>query len=66
MPIYEYLCPNCKNEFELIRPFAKANEPAPCPQCGSPGEKLISSFAHTVGFGIVKVPKKPAFRKKEE
>lgn len=61
MPIYEYRCQKCGKDFELMRPFSKADEPAPCPDCGSPGEKLISLFASTVDFGI-KGPSKPPFR----
>lgn len=61
MPIYEYRCSECGKDFELMRPFSKADEPAPCPDCGSPGEKLISLFASTRDFDI-KGPSKPAFR----
>lgn len=61
MPIYEYRCPKCGKDFELMRPFSKADEAAPCPDCGSPGEKLISVFSSTVDFGI-KGPSQPAFR----
>ena len=35
MPIYEYVCPRCKTEFEVIRPFSEADKPAKCPQCNS-------------------------------
>lgn len=61
MPIYEYRCPSCGKDFELMRPFSKADEPASCPQCGAAAEKLLSVFASTAGFGI-KVPEKAPFR----
>jgi len=61
MPIYEYRCPQCGQDFELMRPFSQADEPAPCPSCGSSGEKLISVFASTLGFSI-QVPAKPPLR----
>ena len=62
MAIYEYYCRNCKQEFELMRPIGKANEPAKCPKCGGEAEKLPSVFGSTAGYSI-KVPDKKAFRK---
>ena len=63
MPVYEYHCPNCDEEFEVMRPFSKADEPAPCPKCGTQGEKLVSTFASKTGF-YIRAPRKPAFRKR--
>jgi putative FmdB family regulatory protein len=60
MPIYEYFCPKCEKEFELMRPFSEADKSALCPECGSEAEKLISAFASKVNF-YIKVPK-GAFR----
>jgi putative FmdB family regulatory protein len=45
MPIYEYVCPKCKNKFELMRPSAKADEPAACPACGLASKRIFSRFA---------------------
>lgn len=39
MPLYEYQCENCGEEFELRRPIAASDEPAPCPNCSSPESK---------------------------
>jgi putative FmdB family regulatory protein len=64
MPIYEYFCPKCNEEFELMRPFSQSNETAPCPRCGTAGQKLISLFGSTVDKYTMKVPEKAAFRKK--
>ena len=64
MPVYEYRCPKCGNEFEVMRPISKADEPALCPKCGSSGEKLMSPFASKAGF-YVRAPRKPPFRKRE-
>ena len=61
MPIYEYYCAKCSKDFELMRPFSQADEPAPCPGCGAAGEKLVSVFASTLGFGI-QVPAKQPMR----
>ena len=33
MPIYEYICPDCKTKFELMRPISRCAEPAECPKC---------------------------------
>ncbi|MGC8874703.1 MAG: FmdB family zinc ribbon protein [Chloroflexia bacterium] len=35
MPIYEYRCRRCGVEFERLLPMARADDPGPCPQCGS-------------------------------
>jgi putative FmdB family regulatory protein len=63
MSIYEYVCPRCKMEFEVMRPISKADDPAACPKCNSQGERLLSVFASTADSGI-KVPDKGPFRKK--
>lgn len=45
MPIYEYYCENCKSEYEMMRPVSRMDEPGPCPNCGQPGQRLLSYFA---------------------
>ena len=62
MPIYEYSCPECGNQFELMRPFSDADEPAACPRCGAAGQKLMSLFGSTVDKYTLKVPAKEPFR----
>lgn len=64
MPIYEYSCSKCKDEFELMRPFSQSAKAAPCPRCGTAGLKLVSVFGSTVDQYTVKVPEKSAFRKR--
>jgi len=47
MPVYEYRCAKCEEEFELTRKFSDPPVDK-CPQCGKgPVEKLVSrnSFA---------------------
>jgi putative FmdB family regulatory protein len=61
MPIYEYLCPQCQNEFELRVSFDEANCTPLCPKCNSQAQRLISSFACKTG-GNIKAAEKP-FRK---
>ena len=62
MPIYEYLCPKCKTEFQLMRPFSEADKPAICPKCNSVAPKQITNFASKTG-SYLQSPAKP-FRKK--
>jgi len=46
MPLYEYNCPHCEVTFDMLRPFSKADEPAPCPQCGGlDTRRKVSAFA---------------------
>ncbi|MEK7847290.1 MAG: zinc ribbon domain-containing protein [Chloroflexota bacterium] len=62
MPIYEFFCPKCRKEFEVMRPMSHKDDPAPCPTCGAPGQREVSVFASKVDF-YVKAPAKGAFRK---
>ena len=44
MPTYDFRCPACAATFEEKRSFARADEPAVCPQCGDThAAKTISS-----------------------
>lgn len=45
MPIYEYLCPECKHKFEVRKPFDKAGQETHCPKCGKVASRLFSRFA---------------------
>ncbi len=65
MPVYEYGCPKCGAEFEVLRSLARADEPALCPKCGAQGQKLLSVFGSKVDF-YIKAPSKGAFRKRPE
>jgi putative FmdB family regulatory protein len=61
MPIYEYRCAGCGTDFELTRSMSQSGDPAPCPSCGQPAKKLVSSFASKADYAI-KVPAKEPFR----
>lgn len=63
MAVYEYYCPKCKKEFEMLKPMSRADEPGSCPRCGGEGQKLVSVFGSTAGYSV-KIPEKPAFRKR--
>lgn len=41
MPLYEYQCKSCQNNFELRQKFSDAPA-SECPACGGEVEKLIS------------------------
>lgn len=45
MPLYEYQCEACGGRFERIRKFSDPPLDEPCPACGGPIKKLISSPA---------------------
>ena len=45
MPLYEYYCRRCDGRFELLRPFARLDEPAACPEGHGGGKRVLSSFA---------------------
>ena len=35
MPLYEYICRDCSNDFEALIPSTRRDEGDSCPQCGS-------------------------------
>ncbi|HUW08869.1 MAG TPA: zinc ribbon domain-containing protein [Anaerolineae bacterium] len=46
MPLYEYNCPDCLTEFDVLRSMSKADTPLSCPECASTGPKRkLSRFA---------------------
>lgn len=46
MPLYEYHCNECGEEFEKMVRFSETDRSQVCPQCqGSDTKKKISSFA---------------------
>jgi putative FmdB family regulatory protein len=48
MPIYEYRCRKCGEQFEALRPVGDNGKRLACPKCGAKGpEKQLSTFAVT-------------------
>ncbi len=41
MPLYEYLCTQCRHQFELLQRFSDPQVTA-CPRCGGEVQQLIS------------------------
>lgn len=52
MPIYEYVCSDCKLKFEELRPHCRAEEDAPCPKCQKPASRKMSLFRSRVEKGM--------------
>jgi putative FmdB family regulatory protein len=45
VPIYEYVCVNCKTRFDALRPMAQADAPIPCTTCGGEhSNRMLSVF----------------------
>ncbi|WP_117000694.1 FmdB family zinc ribbon protein [Desertimonas flava] len=55
MALYEYRCRTCDERFEVRRPMAEANDPAPCPRGHTRTVRLLSSFA-SVSAGAAPAP----------
>ncbi|MFA5315945.1 MAG: zinc ribbon domain-containing protein [Dehalococcoidales bacterium] len=45
MPIYEYVCTNCKKKFELLRSLSQADAGAICSDCHGEAKRILSTFA---------------------
>jgi len=61
MAVYEYLCPSCKMEFELMRSMGEADKAASRPNCNAEAQRLVSGFGSKTG-SYIQAPAKP-FRK---
>jgi putative FmdB family regulatory protein len=46
MPIYEFRCPKCELEFEVVQGMKEKHE-APCPECGNEETKRVFSIPGT-------------------
>jgi putative FmdB family regulatory protein len=45
MPLYEYYCPPCGNQFEVLRPMSQMDAPAVCPDGHTTNNRVLSLFA---------------------
>ena len=50
MPIYEYLCESCGQNYEQLRRMSEADNSLQCPSCSSSDvHRKLSAFATTSG-----------------
>ena len=54
MPLYEYLCLDCRTRFDALRPMMDADAPIDCQECqGEHTSRVISLFyAHSDGRAV--------------
>lgn len=43
MPVYEYKCPQCKNEFNELLSLNDYSPLRVCPECNAPSPRLVSA-----------------------
>ena len=54
MPIYEYICKDCGNRFEILRSIKDADSPIFCKICqGSQTQRAVSVFYAQSGSKII-------------
>lgn len=57
MPIYEYVCKDCKEHFEQILPSANSTMTVKCKKCGSLNvKKTISAGSFRMSGGSSSIP----------
>ncbi len=42
MPKYDFGCAACEARYDVERPMAQTNDPAPCPVCGTAGTRIFT------------------------
>ncbi|MGD9143433.1 MAG: zinc ribbon domain-containing protein [Dehalococcoidia bacterium] len=45
MPLYEYVCSECDNKFEVLRPLDQAENEACCPECQKSARRVMSTVS---------------------
>jgi putative FmdB family regulatory protein len=45
MPLYEYVCSECDNKFEVLRPLDQAENEACCPKCQKSARRVMSTVS---------------------
>ncbi|HHS97104.1 MAG TPA: zinc ribbon domain-containing protein [Chloroflexi bacterium] len=54
MPLYEYVCGDCGERFEALRPMREADAPIECPHCGGQhAKRALSLFAAIGSEGVI-------------
>ena len=52
MPLYEYACPTCDDQFERLQPMS-ADMHTDCPECGTTSKRMLSLVAAPISLGDV-------------
>lgn len=54
MPLYEYVCLDCRTHFDVLRPMKDADAPITCQECHSDhtARQLSLFFAHSDGRAV--------------
>ena len=45
MPLYEYYCPPCGSQFDVLRPVSQMDSPAVCPEGHTTNNRVLSIFS---------------------
>jgi putative FmdB family regulatory protein len=51
MPIYEYVCPDCKQPFEKLVSGGSKEKPVHCPICGQDSQRKKVTLVASVNMG---------------
>ena len=67
MPTYGYRCPACGHDYDKVQKISDLTR-AECPECGTPGERIISGGVGVVfkGSGFYETDYKRAGQSKDE
>ena len=52
MPLYEYACPTCDDQFERLQPMS-AEAHTDCPECGTTSKRVLSLVAAPISLSDV-------------
>lgn len=53
MPVYEYVCKRCGEEFVLLQKMGATEKDTTCPKCGSQeARKKLSAFSYSSNTGL--------------
>ncbi len=48
MPVYEFVCRDCKKRFEIVRPVSDVKASVTCPGCGSQNVERAWSTVYAI------------------
>ena len=52
MPLYEYRCPKCGNDYEVIKGFSEDADHDTCPKCHADADRVFSGAPEVVYHGL--------------